>query len=295
MYTYLNQKYGLKPLIVEWAAAIINAVKTYIKEEHDVALFAKILKNECEETFRLTQDQVKDTLTNLIKVILKDKYPLKSEKEILKMLETVQKGKIEDWMWRKILEHEYEAQDALMIEERIRDYQAQKQRQSVDSSPSLFQSRKMSRQELNQQAIDGSKQNSKLLYSDFKKIILDSTLNDHESVLGRFTDLFKSVDRDQDGVISEKQFRELLQMMSVYAEDESKIDQLLAYIDPFNNKKMTYSEVVVAVQKYQLIEKFNQLAGAEFDVDDALRMEQDEGGMDNEYADQESKVDEAGY
>ena len=153
----------------------------------------------------------------------------------------------------------------------------------------------MSRQELNQQAIDGSKQNSKLLYSDFKKIILDSTLNDHENVLGRFTDLFKSVDRDQDGVISEKQFRELLQMMSVYAEDESKIDQLLAYIDPFNNKKMTYSEVVVAVQKYQLIEKFNQLAGAEFDVDDALRMEQDEGGMDNEYADQESKVDEAGY
>ena len=150
-------------------------------------------------------------------------------------------------MWRKILEHEYEAQDAQMIEERIRDYQAQKQRQSADSSPSLFQSRKMSRQELNQQAIDGSKQNSKLLYSDFKKIILDSTLNDHENVLGRFTDLFKSVDRDQDGVISEKQFRELLQMMSVYAEDESKIDQLLAYIDPFNNKKMTYSEVVVAV------------------------------------------------
>ena len=52
MYTYLNQKYGLKPLIVEWAAAIINGVKTYIKEEHDVALFAKILKNECDEDFR---------------------------------------------------------------------------------------------------------------------------------------------------------------------------------------------------------------------------------------------------
>lgn len=75
MYTYLNQKYGLKPLIVEWAAAIINAVKTYIKEEHDVALFAKILKNECDETFRTTQEQVKETLTNLIKVMLKEKHP----------------------------------------------------------------------------------------------------------------------------------------------------------------------------------------------------------------------------
>ena len=55
MYTYLNQKYGLKSLIVEWAASIINAVKTFIKEEHDVSLFAKILKNECDEDFRFIQ------------------------------------------------------------------------------------------------------------------------------------------------------------------------------------------------------------------------------------------------
>ena len=52
MYTYLNQRYGLKPLIIEWAAAIINAIKTYLKEDHDVALFGKILKNECDEEFR---------------------------------------------------------------------------------------------------------------------------------------------------------------------------------------------------------------------------------------------------
>ena len=87
MYTYLNQKYGLKPLIVEWAAAIINGVKTYIKEEHDVALFAKILKNECDEDFRFIQMHVKDTLVSLVKVMLKDKHPLKSEKDIQRMLD----------------------------------------------------------------------------------------------------------------------------------------------------------------------------------------------------------------
>lgn len=53
MYTYLNQKYGLKSLIVEWAASIINGVKTYLREDHEVTLFAKILKNECDEEFRL--------------------------------------------------------------------------------------------------------------------------------------------------------------------------------------------------------------------------------------------------
>ena len=52
MYTYLNQKYGLKNLIIEWAASIINGIKTYLKDDHDVALFGKILKNECDEEFR---------------------------------------------------------------------------------------------------------------------------------------------------------------------------------------------------------------------------------------------------
>lgn len=73
MYTYLNQKYGLKALIVEWAASIINAVKTYLRQDHDITLFAKILKNECDEEFRFIQLHVRDTLVQLVKVILKDK------------------------------------------------------------------------------------------------------------------------------------------------------------------------------------------------------------------------------
>jgi hypothetical protein len=87
MYTYLNQKYGLKSLIVEWAASIINAVKTYLREDHEVTLFAKILKNECDEEFRLIQLHVKDTLLQLVRVIYKDKYPLKSEADVQKYLE----------------------------------------------------------------------------------------------------------------------------------------------------------------------------------------------------------------
>ena len=132
MYTYLNQKYGLKSLIVEWAAAIINGVKTYIKEEHEVALFAKILKNECDEDFRFIQNHVKETLLNLVKVMLKDKYPLKSEEDIRKMLDAVQNGRIEDWMWLKILDKMYEENDAYILQQRLRDLIAQRSRQDAD-------------------------------------------------------------------------------------------------------------------------------------------------------------------
>jgi len=89
MYTYLNQRYGLKNLIIEWAAAIINGIKTYLREDHDVALFGKILKNECDEEFRFIQLHVKDTLIQLLKVLLKDKHPFKSEAEIGKMVESI--------------------------------------------------------------------------------------------------------------------------------------------------------------------------------------------------------------
>jgi len=136
----------------------------------------------------------------------------------------------------------------------------------------------MTREELNKELLSGSKQSSKLLYADFKKIILDFQLQEHERFLIKFTDLFKSVDRDQDGVISEVQFKEMLRLMNVL-DTEEEIEKLLAQVDPFNNKKMTYSEVVLVLSSHMvpkepsgqiaLLEKFIQ----ENESDDAgLRM-----------------------
>lgn len=158
MYTYLNQKYGLKSLIIEWAAAIINAVKTYIKDDHDVALFAKILKNECDEDFRLIQAHVKETLINLVKVMLKEKHPLKRENEIKSMLDTIEKGKIEEWMWQRILEKMYEDGDQEILQDRIRDVLAQKSRLSQDEpDPFMNTAKKLTREQLNSRVVDGSK------------------------------------------------------------------------------------------------------------------------------------------
>lgn len=71
-------------------------------------------------------------------------------------------------------------------------------------------------------------------------------MQEHERFLVKFTNLFKSIDNDQDGVISEIQFKDMLRMMHVL-ETEEEIERLLNKVDPFNNKKMTYSEVVQAL------------------------------------------------
>lgn len=58
-----------------------------MKEDHDITLFGKILKNECDEEFRFIQMHVKDTLGSLLRVLLKDKHNFKPEAEITKMVD----------------------------------------------------------------------------------------------------------------------------------------------------------------------------------------------------------------
>lgn len=161
-------------------------------------------------------------------------------------------------MWQKILEKMYEQHDALVLHERIRELIGLRSRQTDETNaPSA---KKMTRQELNNQLLNGSKQQSKLRYEDFKKIILDFQLQEHERFLFKFTNLFKSVDHDQDGVISELQFKELLNIMNVL-ESEDEIEALLHQVDPFNNKKMTYSEVVVALSNHMVVRDVNAPPG----------------------------------
>ena len=87
---------------------------------------------------------------------------------------------------------------------------------------------------MNNQAISGTKRNSKLLYFDFQKVILDFQLREHEKFLSKFTELFKTVDTDTDGIINEEEFKKLLRTMNVLSGDD-EIDYLLQAVDPFNN------------------------------------------------------------
>ena len=82
MYTYLVQKYGIKSLIVEWGTSIINAIRAYSRQDHEVALFSKVLKNECDEEFRYIQLHVRGSLEAILKAVYREKTPLKSEKSL---------------------------------------------------------------------------------------------------------------------------------------------------------------------------------------------------------------------
>ena len=85
MYTYLNQKYGLKNMVIEWATNIINGIRTFSPEDTEISLFGKILQNELEENCQLLISNLKDNINSIILNILRSEYPYKNDIELNKM------------------------------------------------------------------------------------------------------------------------------------------------------------------------------------------------------------------
>lgn len=80
-----------------------------------------------------------------------------------------------------------------------------------------------------------NKELEKLSYHDFQKTILDFQLQEHEKFLFKFTQLFKECDSDNNGVISEEEFKALIGKMGDVVEREEEVNYLLQMIDPYNN------------------------------------------------------------
>merc|ERR1719238_136586 len=99
MYTYLNQRYGLKHLILEWATAIIQGVKKYTADDNDVAVFGKILRNEIDEEFRFVQRQLAETVHELLRVHTKGRNPNKSDEDIQAMMRKRVSGVVQEDEW----------------------------------------------------------------------------------------------------------------------------------------------------------------------------------------------------
>ena len=85
----------------------------------------------------------------------------------------------------------------------------------------------------------------KIQYIEFVNIIMDFQIKLKDSYLKNFNIIFKKVDSDNDGIISEDQFKRLIFCIGFYGENsDNETDRLLNIADPFNNKQLTYSECV---------------------------------------------------
>eukprot|EP01064_Diplonema_japonicum_P017936 TRINITY_DN2643_c0_g1_i1.p1 TRINITY_DN2643_c0_g1~~TRINITY_DN2643_c0_g1_i1.p1 ORF type:complete len:767 (+),score=265.50 TRINITY_DN2643_c0_g1_i1:80-2302(+) len=230
LYTYLNQKYGLKNLILDWAQAIINGVRKYSAEDNDVAVFGKILRNEIDEEFRFVQRQLKETVHELLRMYLKGKMPMKGDDEVNNLVHKRTAGYMQEEEWVDIVKYMYNAEDSVSIIMRVREVIKEK-------NPPR-------RRAVGRRTDSGApREQNSILYHDFLKVLLDFQLQGHERFLGKFVKLFKQFDADKNGILNEAEFVQLLKAIDPAKLDE-EINALLDLIDPHDNQLINFSECV---------------------------------------------------
>ena len=94
MYTYFNNKYGLRNMVIEWATNIINGIKNYSSIDSEICLFGKILRNELDESSRLIMPQLKKAINDSLTNILRNEYAYKNEYEILQLKNNLIKNRL---------------------------------------------------------------------------------------------------------------------------------------------------------------------------------------------------------
>eukprot|EP00935_MAST-01C_sp_MAST-1C-sp1_P000777 g777.t1 len=253
MYTYLNQRYGLKALIVEHASAIIKAVNKCSAQDNDVAVFGKILRNEVDEEFRFVQQQLKQTVKELLRVYLKGKHPMKRDSDIGDMLERrVQQtggAEVQEEEWTDIVKYMYNHQDALSLVVMVKDLCRQRARQHQYASAAGGAGDGSGRRRKLKGAGGSGPQSAganradtlSIPYPMFLKVLLDFQLHGHDRFLAPFRVLFRQVDADRNGVVNEHEFKLLLRKIDP-SKSEDEMDTMLSKVDPYDNQHITFSE-----------------------------------------------------
>jgi hypothetical protein len=165
MYTYLNQKYGLKNLIIEWATSIINAIRMFSPEDAEICMFGKILRNEIEEDCRLIITKLKVTIPEILSCLLKSKFPLKSNGDIKEITQSKVNGLLLEEEWKKIISYLYDRSEALVLENKISEYVKRKYFGEQDK---VEPGKKLTREEI--QNLSKLKEDFRILYADFFKV-----------------------------------------------------------------------------------------------------------------------------
>ena len=232
MYTYLNYKYGLKNLVIEWASAIIDGIRKYSKENSEICLFGKILRNEIEEGEILIITKLKSTINSFLVYYIQNKYTLKTKGEIDQIVNSIKVGYLNEEEWKNITSYLFPNEnDLLTLNDKITNFIL-----------------KANNNNLNEE---------KISYQKFIQIIIEFQIRLRGIYLKNFNEMFIKVDTNRDGIINEGEFYQLIEGINVYDQDnvDQQVNAFLSYIDPYKTGNILYSDVIDLLSKEMIMDK----------------------------------------
>ena len=216
MYTYLNFKYGLKNMVIEWATNIINGIKTFSNEDTEISLFGKILQNELEENCQLLVNNLKENINSILINVLKAENPFKNEDELIEMKNKYIKNDIPPEKAQLIIETLFDEKGRTVLFEKINTHINNK-RNIVMKNNSV--KGRLTREEMNKIMFTKQNECNAVQYDFLLDICLEYQIKLHIRYLKPFVKLFQSIDTDRDGIIDEEQYVLLIKNMNIFKED----------------------------------------------------------------------------
>ena len=269
LYKFLNQKFGLKSLTIEYASAIIKGIKDYSNSNSEICLFGMILRNELEENTINILNQIKIVMNDTLNYFLTEKYPNKNIGEITILVNECKKGFVDEDIWNKIIECFFLKDNNAFENVRNKIYNyiervLQKSNDFMNKKPDF----EMTREE---KGFVEEMRNypRKITFYDLLNILLDYHIRTRSKYLTNFKIFFKKYDTNNDGILSKKELILFIREMNLFDESviNENIDLLLRKLpncEKYNS--FSFSEVLSLFDKEKIINH----KGEEISILDAI-------------------------
>ena len=264
MYKFLNNKYGLKNLVIEWSSSIITGIKMYSSTDSDINLFSKILKNKVEEGQKLVVIKLKSTIKELYDMYIKNKSRLNpnkgknklNEAEIENILNSFNENiLLNEDEWKNIIKSIYNEEEyKILIKYIINKISDKNEIEKKNYINNLMSKKKSQVTRDDLEFANRKKFPFTINYKEFVNILTGYQITYREKYLSNLHKLFVKCDEDSVGVLNENGFKKLLNSIDfIRKQGGDYMKKLLNKIDPHSYNNITFTEIVNLFSKEMLI------------------------------------------
>lgn len=223
LYTYLNQKYGLKPLIAEWSVLIRKAIDKNESSDAEILLFSKILNHRVDEGYKQVFETLKDNMKQFLKAKIQQRGQYMREIQLNSLLKEKIAGVLDEDEWATIIVSMFSQEEAEFM---IGNFKSL----LFENSGKLILARKSK----------NIVKKGDASYEELQNFILNYDLSAREALLTPFYQYFTIEDFDKNGILSSEEFKMLCYKLGL----DNEYSRLICQIDPYNSNFVTFSDCV---------------------------------------------------
>ena len=261
MYQYLNNKFGLKNLTIEYASAIITGIKEFSKKDMNIKLFGMLLKNEIEENTLNIVEKIKQVLQETLEYFISQKHPYMRGEEINKICADIRGGMVDEDVWNSFIDTLFvnDKENGKKVKEKIYEFIDRIMQKSLEKFGNKINF------ELTREEKDFYEEMKnypkKIRYEDLINILIDYHIKVRKNYLKNMRDIFMNNDENKDGVLTKKEFIKYINDLKIFQEESivENIDYLLRKIPQCEkNDFFSFSEIVDLFDQEQILKENNE-------------------------------------